>query len=304
MPKWAEIRQDWQRFTDAAQPFKRYTRFTHDLTDFPRPERRKLPDPLPEVAILTPCKNAAGDLDLYFDLIDALDYPKDRLHLFMLEGDSTDDTFQAATRGLAGRRGAYAGAELIKHDLGFEQGEGRRNRPGIQHDRRAAIARCRNRLMRAALATGATHFLFIDVDMVAVPPATLRDLLEFDAPILAANCLLQDTDRVFDLNTFRYERPVSDRMARRFVVGGLYQPPRGYFRRYPDFRQGNAIEQVHSVGGTCLLIRRDVPEAGVDFPQAPYQLHIETEALALKAADMGFGSFVVPQVIVYHGWET
>ena len=54
-------------------------------------------------------------------------------------------------------------------------------------------------------------------------------------------------------------------------------------------------------GGTFLLIRRDVIAAGADFPETPYQLHIETEALALKAADFGFGSFMDADLIVRHG---
>ena len=42
-------------------------------------------------------------------------------------------------------------------------------------------------------------------------------------------------------------------------------------------------------------------EAGADFPEEPYQLHLETEGLALKAADLGFGAFMLPDLIVRHG---
>jgi glycosyltransferase involved in cell wall biosynthesis len=297
-----DIRLGWLKLTDICQPFKRYTRFSHQLRDFPLPHPAPLPDPLPRVAVLTPCRNLADDLAQYFGLVDALDYPRDRLHLIVLEGDSTDDTRQMAEAMLA-ERDDYAGADLLRFDTGFHPGEGRRSRAEIQRDRRGAIAACRNRLMQAALQTDADYFLFIDVDMAEIPPDALRRALEFAAPVLMANCLLQNTTAVFDLNAFRYTRPVSDRMAARYVKGDIYQPPKGYFRDYCKFADGNQVEPLHSVGGTFLLIRRDVAEAGVDFPETPYQLHIETEGFALKAAEAGFGSFVAPQIKVYHPWE-
>ena len=68
-----------------------------------------------------------------------------------------------------------------------------------------------------------------------------------------------------------------------------------------DGVEGDDVEQLDSVGGTFLLIRRDVIEAGVDFPEEPYQLHIETEGFALKASAAGFGSFMLPKLIVRHG---
>ncbi len=303
MGLWRDIRLGVLKLSDVLQPVRRHTRFTHELRAFPLPEAQPLPDPLPEVAILTPCRNAAQDLERYFALVDALDYPGDSLHLRLLEGDSTDDTRRLAADGIAARAGRLASAGLLTLNTGFEQGAGRRSRPAIQRDRRAAIAACRNRLMRAALDTRAGYVLFIDVDLAAIPPDTLKRALAFRAPILMANCLLEDSEAVFDLNAFRYTRPITDRMARRYVRGGIYQPPRGYFREYPDFRQGREIEPLHSVGGTFLLIRRDVAEAGVDFPEAPYQLHIETEGFALKAAEAGFGAFVAPQLVVRHPWE-
>ena len=299
-----DIKLAMLKFWDATQPFKTYQSFPHKLRSFPLPQARALPDPLPKVAILTPCKNASACLQQYFEIVDAFDYPRERLHLRLLEGDSADDTNAVAARLINARRGGYASADLITLNVGFDAGDGRRSRAEIQRGRRSAIAMCRNRLLAAALETPAEYFLFVDVDMVAIAPETLKNALAFRAPILVANCLLEGTEAVFDLNSFRYTRPVSDRSAHRYVKGGIYQPPKGFFRQYSDFRQGNQIEPLHSVGGTFLLIRRDVAEAGADFPEEPYHLHIETEGFALKAAELGFGSFSAPQLFVYHGWET
>ena len=298
---WGDIAEVWARFSDARESRPSHTMFTHTLPEFPLPRRVGLPDPLPEVVIATPCKNAARFLDSYFALVDALDYPRDRLHLHVLEGDSGDGTHEAARAALDERSGTYAGTRLLKHDTGFDAGAGNRARWEIQLQRRSAIAACRNRLLASAMETGAGYVLFIDVDMAMIPANALKLSLSYAAPILVANCLQYAEDEIFDRNAFFYTRRVSDRSARRYVKGGLYQPPRGYFRHYPDFRTPNEIEPLHAVGGTFLLIRRDVVEAGADFPEKPYQLHIETEGFALKAADLGFGAFMAPGLIVRHG---
>ncbi|MDJ0825890.1 MAG: hypothetical protein QNJ16_10345 [Rhodobacter sp.] len=291
----------WARFWDSRERDPQYSVFTHEFPDFSLPVRRALPDVPPRVAILTPCKDAESDLDRYFGLIDALDYPKDKLHLRLLEGDSTDATYARAADMLAARPAHYASSDLIKLDLDLALRRDRRTQKGVQRERRAGIAACRNRLLQAGLETNARFFLFIDVDMAVIPPETLKRALEWDAPILVANCLRFDEEKIFDRNSFLYTRPVSDRMARRFVRDGIYQPPTGFFRHYPAQDSPHGIEPLHAVGGTYLLIRRDVIEAGADFPEVPYQLHIETEGFALKAAGLGFGAFMPPRLIVRHG---
>ncbi|MDJ0627837.1 MAG: hypothetical protein QNJ44_06220 [Rhodobacter sp.] len=296
-----DIHTAWARFRDARERNPQHTMFTHRLPRFPLPERRPLPDALPDVAILTPCRDAARDLSTYFGLVDALDYPKHRLHLRLLEGDSVDDTFDRAKRMLAARDGTYGSTGLLKLDLNMDLRRDGRTAKNLQRRRRSGIAACRNRLLHAGMETPARFFLFLDVDMARIPPNALRRALEWDAPILAANCLTHDGGKIFDRNLFFYTRPVSDRSAKRFVRDGIYQPPTGFFRHYPPPDSPHEIEPLHSVGGTFLLIRRDVIEAGTDFPEEPYQLHIETEGFALKAADRGFGAFMLPGLIVRHG---
>jgi glycosyltransferase involved in cell wall biosynthesis len=296
----ADLHTAWAKWRDGREAAPRRTRFTHPLPAFPLPRRQPLPDPLPQVAVVTPCKNAAPLLAEYAALVQALDYPRDRLHWIVLEGDSRDDTAARAGAMLAAAEG-YATTRLLRFDVGFEPGAGGRGRVSIQRGRRSAIAACRNRLLEAAMETPADYILFIDVDMSEIPPDALRRALEWRAPVLAANCLRHEGEGIFDRNSFRYTRPVSDRMARRYVRDGIYQPPGGYFRHYPAPAPAPRIEPLSCVGGTFLLIRRDVVAAGTDFPEQPYQLHIETEGFALKAADLGFGSFMDAGLLVRHG---
>ncbi len=260
-----------------------------------------MPATLPKVAVLTPCRDAASDLDTYFGIVEALDYPKDQLGLFLLEGDSTDDTFLRAERGLKGLNPRFAATKLIKLDFGGGAARHGRTAMSAQRDRRARIAACRNALLAEAVVWGADFVLFIDVDMAVIPPETLKTLIAYNAPILMPNCLRHEGGRVFDLNTFRYTQMPTNRMIRAYSQGGLYQPPAGFFRHYPEQGTRKEIEPVHGVGGTCLLIRQDVLAAGVDFPETPFHHHIETEGLALKAALAGFGAFCLTSTIVRHG---
>ena len=293
----ADIHAAWARFADGRERHPRHTLFTHPLPAFPLPDRRAVTDQ-PQVAIVTPCKDAEASLPAYAALVDALEYPKDRLHWIVLEGDSTDGTEAAARAMLDAARG-YASTRFIKHDIGASHARATRTEKSVQRARRAAIAACRNRLLAAAMDTPAAFVLCIDADMAVIPPDALRRALDWNAPILAANCLRHDNDTVFDRNSFRYTRAPSDRSVRRFLRDGLYQPPTGFFRHSPA--PGGGIQPLSCVGGTFLLIRRDVIAAGADFPETPYQLHIETEALALKAADLGFGCFMDADLIVRHG---
>ncbi len=296
----ADLHTAWAKWRDGREAQPRRTLFTHALPEFPLPRRQPMPDPLPHVAVVTPCKNAEDRLPGYAALIQGLDYPKDRLHWIVLEGDSTDDTAARAEAMLTAASG-YGSTRFLRHDVGFEAGAGGRRRLSIQRARRSAIAACRNRLLAAAMETEADYILCIDVDMSEIPPDALRRALEWRAPVLAANCLRHEGQGIFDRNSFRYTRPVSDRSAHRYVRDGIYQPPGGYFRHYPAPAPGPRIEQLSCVGGTFLLIRRDVVAAGTDFPEEPYQLHLETEGYALKAADKGFGSFMDAGLLVRHG---
>ena len=289
------------RFWDRHEPWPKFTQFTHALPEFALPRKGPPPDPLPKVAILTPCRDAESDLARYFGLVDALDYPRDRVHLRLLAGDSRDETFAVAEALLAEREGRFASTDLIKLDLQTDISRVERKEVSLQRKRRGAIAVCRNRLLKAGLESGAEWFLFVDVDMAVVPPETLVEAMRWNAPILMANCLKHAGAGIFDLNAFRYTRPISDRHAARYVSDGIYQPPGGYFRHYPSPNSPHEIEPLHSVGGTFLLIRRDVVVAGADFPEEPYQMHIETEGFALSAAELGFGAFMPPHLIVRHG---
>lgn len=62
----------------------------------PSPKTRALPKRYPSVAILVPCWNKGATLGPTVDSLLALDYPKDKLSIVIIDDGSTDNTFEAA----------------------------------------------------------------------------------------------------------------------------------------------------------------------------------------------------------------
>ena len=74
----------------------------------------------PTVLVLTPVKQAARHLERYFEALAKLDHPADRLSLGLLEGDSTDGTYELLERRLPELRDSYRRVTLAKWDAKFQ----------------------------------------------------------------------------------------------------------------------------------------------------------------------------------------
>lgn len=254
-------------------------------------------EPDPAVLVLTPVKDAARHLPRYFQLLDRLSYDPSRLSLGLLESDSTDGTYELLSARLPELRTRFRRITLLRHDFGFHPTVPRWD-ARIQRERRAVLARARNRLLSGALADEA-WVLWLDVDLIDYPSDLLKRLLGAGRDIVVPHCVLPD-GRTFDLNTFRIAPgcgPVEDT---RHLLGGIYQPPRGAGRLYLDAFSGEGIVPVDAVGGTALLVRADLHREGLCFPPYPHRGYIETEGLAAMAADMGSACWGMPDLRIVH----
>ena len=74
---------------------------------------------LPKVLILTPVKSASAHLPRYVELIEGLDWPRARLTLGILEGDSVDDTVEQLTEIKPRLEQRCARVSVVHHDYGF-----------------------------------------------------------------------------------------------------------------------------------------------------------------------------------------
>jgi peptide chain release factor subunit 1 len=247
---------------------------------------------LPSVLVLTPMKDAAAYLATYAQLLEALDWPRERLSIGALEGDSRDDTW-AALNALAPRLEARAQrVGFHKKDYGFHLPAGHpRWAPGVQRARRQILARARNQLLFRAL-RNEDFVLWVDVDLAAYPADVLRQLIGTGFDLVTPDCVTTPGGPSYDLNAW------SDRGTTRL-----------------DMCRGQGPVRLQSVGGTMLLVRADLHRDGLIFPPFPYgnesanarAIHplwgrgeIETEGLGIMALDMGAQPWGLPDLQIVH----
>jgi hypothetical protein len=245
----------------------------------------------PAVIILTPIKNAAHHLATYWNGIRQLTWPKDRLSVALLEGDSTDGTFESCRELVTEVGGSFRRVELFKKDFGLQLPP---DQPRYAHHfqvrRRTVLARARNHLLFRGL-RDEDWVLWLDVDVIEYPVGVIETLLATGKDIVHPNCVYQYGGESFDRNAWR------DR-------GRLH---------LDDLRAEGELVPLDSVGGTMLLVRADVHRDGLVFPCFPYGLpnprirldnywmgEVETEGLGIMAHDIGVECWGMPRLEVKH----
>ena len=253
----------------------------------------------PQVVVMTPMKNTAQHLERYFTLFENLDYPKDRLRLAIIEGDSTDHTKEMLPEFAKLMQFQEVRIQILHHDFGIVIPEPRWD-PSFQKLRRSLIAAARNRLMTACLGQS-EWVLWLDGDLDFYPKTLLKDLLSANKQIIVPSCILPN-GQIFDLNTFCFDlgSPIGE--SAKYLIDGLYQPPRGVGRRYLDEYTKHNLIRVDAVGGTALLIDANLHREGLIFPTYSYRGYIETEGLAAMAQDMGVQCWGLPQLKIIHSY--
>ncbi len=250
-----------------------------------------MPD-LPSVVILTPAKNATPYLETYASLLEKLDWPKERLSVGILEGDSTDGSFEALQDLVPRLEGRSHRVSLHKKDYGFHMPAGLpRWAPGLQQARRQILARARNQLLFRAL-RDEDYVLWVDIDLADYPADVLHRLIETGFDVVTPNCVVEPGGKSFDLNAWADQGKVT-----------------------LDARRGQGPVRLQSVGGTMLLVRADLHRDGLIFPPFRYgnesgnarQRHpvwgrgeIETEGLGIMALDMGTQPWGLPDLEIVH----
>ncbi|MFC0601242.1 glycosyltransferase [Streptomyces palmae] len=257
----------------------------------------------PSVLVLTPVKDAARFLPGYFDNLRGLDYPHEAISLGLLEGDSQDETWDVLQRALPELERRYRRVTLVRHHAGVRL-PGQRWEPGVQRERRAALARVRNHLLSRAL-SDEQWVLWVDVDVTSYPPDLVQRLLAARKDIVVPHCVSEPNGPSFDLNTFLLRPDARALNWSQWIRDGILQPPRGFGRAHLDELGGHELVRIDSVGGTVLLVRADLHRAGLVFPPVPYRHLIETEGLAALAKDMGTTCWALPglEVVHPHHWS-
>jgi hypothetical protein len=247
------------------------------------------------ILILTPLKKAQRYLDGYFSALATLTYPARSISLGFLEGDSSDETFEALHARLPALRRRYRRARLWKRNFGFHiPSRYSRWSPAFQIPRRTVLAKSRNDLLARAL-DDEDWVLWLDVDVESYPPDVLERLIATGREIVQPHCVIEYGGSTFDWNAWR-------------DGGRLHME---------DLRGGADLVRLDAVGATMLLVKVDVHREGLIFPPFLYGRRsplvrdpnpwndqtvgeLETEGLGIMAIDMGYQPWGLPNLEIRH----
>ena len=251
---------------------------------------------LPQVLILTPMKNAARHLDRYFDGLRALDYPAGNLSLGILEGDSSDGTFERLEEMAARNSSRFRRMSLWRRNYGFSMPpQLPRWMQAFQYPRRVVLAKSRNYLLFRAL-DDEDWVLWLDCDVIAYPADVLKRLIGSGCDIVQPHCVRAWGGETFDLNAWRDKG--------RMVMS--------------DMRGGADLQRLDAVGGTMLLVKADIHREGLIFPAFAFgeehpairpssdflppgrRGELETEGLGIMAQSMGYQCWAMPNLEILH----
>jgi len=249
---------------------------------------------LPQVLILTPVKNAAHHLDRFVRGIEHLTWPRERLGIGLIEGDSTDGTWERLQSLLPALRVRCERVGAWQLPFGFQiPAEYPRWEPAYQIPRRIVLAKSRNHLLFRAL-RDEDWVLWLDVDIIEYPADIVERLLAYEKDILFPHPVFDHGGPSFDHNAWRdHGRTLMH-----------------------DLRGGPDLVRLDAVGATMLLIRANLHRSGLIFPPFPYgpehprgrapnphlgrRGELESEGLGLMALDMGYQCWGLPHLEILH----
>lgn len=148
----------------------------------PRALRSQLPAPASRILLAILARQQEAALPLYLACLEALDYPKSSIVLYIRTNDNTDRTESILREWVARVGPLYSGVEFDAGDVGIpvepsgaDQGEARRAR---------FVGQIRNISLRRALDLGCEFYFTADVNNF-VRPCTLRELSALNLPMVA-----------------------------------------------------------------------------------------------------------------------
>ncbi|KAF0694536.1 Aste57867_14618 [Aphanomyces stellatus] len=185
-----------------------------------------------------------------------------------------------------------------------------RKADNIQKERRRMLARYRNYALAQSLESWHSHVVWIDSDIVSIPPALVTKMVHAKLDILEPLCHLVGSTQDYDLNAWLGQRavPTDDELAA-MHDGTLFVPHDGPGMLHMNDMRGHEYHPLDSVGGTMLYVKADVHRQGVVFP--PHYIigsewkhegydGIETEGVCYVAGMLGYKCYAMPQDIIYH----
>jgi SAM-dependent methyltransferase len=136
----------------------------------------------PRVLLAVLAKQKEAVLPLFLRCIDALDYPKSRISLWVRTNNNTDGTTRLLSEWLERVADEYADVRFDSSDV-----DAKVERFGVHEwnpERFRVLAALRQQSMEATTALGCDYYFVVDVDNF-LRPSTLRELVALQLPIVA-----------------------------------------------------------------------------------------------------------------------
>ncbi len=254
------------------------------------------------VLVLIPTRDAPQSLQRCFELLLALDHPRNKLHVWFGHGDSGDPTADVLAEFVKRHKTDFASLGVVQTNRNAPRYERRKRwRVRLQRSRRAWMAKARNGLLDQTLTLCHDWVLWIDTDVISYPKDIIRRLIASKGRIVVPNCVLVPSGPSFDLNSFLTVSQPNREELFRYITNGLLQPPKDWWprRHLDDLRYLDAVP-LDGVGGMMLLVDADCHRAGLRFPEIPYRHLIETEGFGMIARDLGITPIGLPNVEIRH----
>lgn len=157
----------------------------HYWRDFLHPSSFVAPKEDPTVLICILARNKAHLLPLYLKSIESLDYPKDRIHVFINTNDNKDDTYQILLDWSKKLEQEYASIEIeYGHNKALDDDRSLSHSWGSKRVRLDILARIRQSSLKKTFERKCQYYFVVDCDNFVLPH-TLRDLIACQKPIVA-----------------------------------------------------------------------------------------------------------------------
>ncbi|CAH1251908.1 Hypp9188 [Branchiostoma lanceolatum] len=258
------------------------------------------------VLILTPVAGKIRAVPRYLSLLKSLTYPRSKISIAILMSNIHDEeSLQNIHSMMTELNDKFKSARLFRKDYENIVTGPDRHSEWMQKERRRILAQSRNQLLLRAL--GAEQWvLWLDFDLIALPPNITETLIEADKPIVAPHCVYGPQNDTYDLNSYKETKDYHQwkRLAHKtdedlLLAGYADSPPGRLYMR--DLRgKGIKLTELDAVGGTCLLVKGRLHRDGLIFPPYVMDNKLETEGLVAMAKKMGYQAYGMPQVIVRH----
>jgi len=222
----------------------------------------------PNITIVAPLRQAEGYINGFLGHLDDLDYPKERLHVVLVEGDSTDNTWQLAANWVKGN--SYA--SLIKYDTG-------RQKYGsvVLTERFTHLADVFNHCIEAADLEWSDYIVFTPSDII-FNNQIIKELASRKCDLIAPMYWQDGQDRFYDIWGFNHA----------YIGFGGY-PHDWYERALP--REPVKMETI----GGMIMMKADVLRRG-----ARYGKEDVDHGLCKSAQTLGFNVWCDPTTNIYH----